>query len=99
MNWRPEGWYNPYITTTGGVYTEEPWHRVYEAGADAYGEALKPLLGTIYAQLVDIRINEIIYAQLLGIGIKEGGTSWCSDLDSSIDKLGVILGRNRKEEQ
>ena len=75
MNWRPDNW----DKVVEGKYMHYGGDRtICETGADEILEALKPRL-------------EIIYAQLNGIRMKEGKTSWYSALDASIDELKGIL--------
>ena len=79
-NWRPPDWKGmPKCVRFSVIEPDFLAKEVYEAGADGILEALKPRL-------------ETIYAQLNGIRMKEGKTSWYSALDASIDELKQILG-------
>ena len=85
MNWRTEDWVNPYKVRPNNPSRESiAWYYGFEEGADAMLKSLKPLLTTIHAQLCGIRM-------------KEGKTSWYSALDSSIDSISKILSKEVKE--
>ena len=81
-HYRPVDWIkdrNMFFERTQPI---APHHKTrqkdYETGADAVLETLTPIL-------------ETIYAQLNGVRMKEGKTSWYSALDASIDALKGIL--------
>lgn len=82
MNWRPEDWKNPY-------YGHSTWDTqlktqgLFEDGADAMLVVLRPLLTTIHAQLCGVRMEK-------------GKTSWYSALDKSIDNISQILNKEMK---
>ena len=82
MKWRSKGWQTLKAKN-------HPLHcfapdacigQAFEAGADALLETLKLLL-------------TIIHAQLCGVRIEKGKTSWYSALDKSIDDISQILGK------
>ena len=96
MSWRPEGWdkcscdgcemrnedeYGLVCDLTCGQHTA--WLNK-EAGADAMLRSLEEL-------------HKTIYAQLRGVRIEHGKTSYYSSLDATIDKLKAVLGIPEEE--
>ena len=87
MNWRPKDWKNPYIQIASDFWDDTATFKeavttsqVFETGADAMLQRLKPLLTTIHAQLCGVRMEH-------------GKTPWYSALDKSIDDISQILGK------
>jgi len=81
MKWRPkEGWDTAEIAKTANLRPAWGIGAAIEAGADALLDDLMPVL-------------ETVYAQLCGIKMKNGKTTYYSALDSSIDKLKEIIKR------
>ena len=77
---RPEGWNEVKKESEHQqMFFTEQEDRCYEAGADAMLEGLKGL-------------HQTIYAQLRGVRIERGKTTWYSMLDNNIDALKKILG-------